>query len=72
MEMRFPLGFYDLSLWLAVTAIILLATSELINPYYGQTGLTIEKSRLRKTALIFGVLFLSTVAIIIYQIIITI
>jgi len=69
--MQFPLGFYDISLWLAVTAIILLATSELISPYYGQTGLIIEKGRLRTAALILGALFLSTVAIRIYQIIIT-
>ena len=70
--MRFPLGFYDKSLWLAVTAIILLATSEFIGPYYSQTGLIIEKNSLRKTALILGFLFLSTVAIIIYEIIIKI
>ena len=69
--MRFPLGFYDISLWLAITSIILLATSELISPHYGQTGLTIEKSRLRRVALILGLLFLATVAIRIYQIIIT-
>ena len=70
--MRFPLGFYDISLWLAISSIILLATSELLSPYYGQTGLLIEKGRLRRVALVLGVLFLSTVAIRIYQIIITI
>jgi len=69
--MQFPLGFYDISLWLAITAIILLATSELISPYYGQTGLIIEKGNLRTVALILGFLFLSTVAVRIYQIIIT-
>ena len=69
--MMFPLGFYDLSLWLAISSIFLLATSELINPNYGQTGLIIEKGRLRTVALILGVLFLSTVAIRIYWIIIT-
>ena len=70
--MRFPLGFYDISLWLAVTYIILLATSELLSPYYGRTGLIIEKGRLRRVALVLGVLFLSTVVIRIYQIISTI
>jgi len=69
--MRFPLGFYDISLWLAITSIILLATSELISSNYGQTGLIIEKGRLRTVALILGVIFLSTVAIRIFQIIIT-
>jgi len=69
--MRVPIGFYDISLWMAITSIILLATSELVSPQYGQTSLIIEKGRLRTVALILGVLFLSTVVIRIYQIIIT-
>ncbi len=69
--MRFPFGFSDISLWLAISAIILLATSELISPNYGQTGLVIEKGRLRTAAFSLGVLFICTVAIRIYQIIIT-
>jgi hypothetical protein len=55
--MHFPLSFWDISLWLAITAIILLATSELISPYYGPTTLIIEKKRLRAAALILGTLF---------------
>lgn len=69
--MWFPLGFYDLSLWLAVVAIILLGTSELISSHYGQTSFIIEEGRLRKAAFILGVLFLATVAVRIYAIIIT-
>jgi hypothetical protein len=69
--MMFPLGFYDISLWLAISSIILLATSEIISSNYGQTGMILEKRRLRTVALILGILFLSTVAIRIYQIIIT-
>ena len=69
--MQFSLGFYDISLWLAITAIILLATSELISPHYGQTSLIIEKGRLRRAALILCVLFLAIFAIRIYEIIIT-
>jgi len=67
--MQNPLSFWDVSLWLAVTAIILLATSELISPYYGQTNLIIDKKKLGKTALIVGIIFLITVAIRIYGII---
>lgn len=65
-QMQFPLSFLDLSAWLATTAIILLATSELISPYYGQSGLVIEKKRLRAAALILGMLFMFTVLIQIY------
>jgi len=65
--MRFSLTFWDISLWLAITAIILLATSELISPYYGHTSLIIEKRRLKQVALLLGVLFMFTVFIRIYS-----
>jgi len=68
--MSFPLTFWDISLWLAVTAVILLATSELISPYYGKTNLLINKKRLRGAALLLGTLFMITVFIRIYEIII--
>jgi hypothetical protein len=61
--MDFPLGFWGISLWLAVIAIILLVTSELISPYYGKTSLIINKKRLRNVALAIPILFLVTVAI---------
>jgi hypothetical protein len=69
--MSIPFTYYDISLWLAITSIILLATSELLSPNYGQTRLIIEKKHLKITAIILGVLFLSTVAIRIFEIIIT-
>jgi hypothetical protein len=70
--MDFPLGFWDISLWLAATAIILLVTSELISPYYGKTNLIINKKRLRNAALSVSTLFMVTVAIRVISIIITI
>ena len=69
--MPFPLTLWDLSLWLAVTAIILLATSELISPYHGRTNILVDKKKLRKVAITVGMLFLATVAIRVYQIIIS-
>jgi hypothetical protein len=68
--MDFPLSFSDITLWLAITAVILLVTSELISPYYGRTRLLINKKRLRNAALIVSTLFLVTVAIRIVTIII--
>jgi hypothetical protein len=67
--LAFPLGFWDLSLWTAVTAIILLATSELLSPYYGRTRLMINKRRLRIVALVVALIFLATVAYRIYEIV---
>ena len=67
--MNFPLSFLDISLFLAVTAIILLITSELISPYYGKTNFLINKKRLKRAALIVSILFLMTVAIRIYEMI---
>lgn len=69
--MDFPLSFSDITLWLAITAIILLITSELISPYYGRTHLHINKKKLRNTALTISTLFLITVAIKIVTIIIS-
>jgi hypothetical protein len=69
--MDFPLSFWDISLWLAITAIILLVTSELISPYYGKTNLLINKNRLRNVALTVSTLFLVTVAVRIVTIIIS-
>jgi len=69
--MSFPLTFWDISLWLAITAIVLLITSELISPYYGKTNLLINKKRLRNVAIIVSTLFLITVAIRIATIIIS-
>jgi len=60
--MQFPLSMSDISLWIAVTAIILLVTSELISPYSEQLGdFVIEKSRLRLVALVLGAAFMATV-----------
>jgi len=67
--MQFPLSYWDISLWLAVTAIILLATAELISPRYRRTSLVIEKKRLKQAALTLALLFLITFAIRIYEII---
>jgi len=68
--MQFPLSFLDISVWLATTAIILLAASELLSIDYGQTNLPIEKKRLRKVAFLVGALFMLTVLIQIYLVII--
>lgn len=68
--MLLPLGFWDLSLWTAIVAIILLVTSELLSPYHGRTELIINRHRLRLAALAVALIFLGTVAFRIYQIVI--
>ena len=60
--MKFPLSISDIGLWLAVTAIILLITSELILSSTGLLGnVAIEKKRLRLVALMVGMGFMATV-----------
>ena len=61
--MTFPLGLWDLSLWLAITAIILLTTSAMLSPHYGKVNIRINKKRLQNAALAVSILFLLTVAI---------
>lgn len=61
--------FSDLSLLLAVTAIILLITSELLSPSYGNTNIYINNKRLKTAAVVVSILFLITLAIKIINII---
>jgi hypothetical protein len=63
MTPAFPLGLWDVSLVLAVTAIVLLVTSEILSPYYGAANLRINKKRLKNAAMATSILFLTTVAI---------
>ena len=61
-KLYFPLSFSDISLWFAVTAIILLVTSELLTTPAGPLrNLAIEKNRLRLLALALGLGFIITV-----------
>jgi hypothetical protein len=67
----FPLGFWDISLLTAITAIILLITSELLSPHYGKVNIKISKKRLKNAAITFSIIFLATVAIRVVSILIT-
>jgi len=69
--MTFPLALWDISLLLAITAIILLITSELHSSYYGRTNIYINKKRLRNAALTVSLLFIATVAAKIISIVLT-
>jgi hypothetical protein len=66
-----PFTSWTISLWLAVTAIILLITVQLASSYDGPATLLANAKRLKYAALATGLLFLATVAIRIYQIIVT-
>jgi len=69
--MNFPLNFWDISLLLAITAIILLITSEMLSSYYGKINILINKKKLKNAAIAVSALFLITVAIRIINIILT-
>jgi hypothetical protein len=69
--MTFPLGLWDISLWLAITAVILLITSEMLSPRYGKINIRIDRKRLRTAALTVSILFLITVTIRVIDIILT-
>jgi len=60
-----------MSLLTAIVAIILLITSEMLSPYYGKINVLINKKRLKKAALTFSIIFLTTVAIRIISILLT-
>ena len=67
--MQIPLDLWNLSLWFAVTEIILLITAQLASAYDGNTSLLIDQRKLKNMALRIGILFLLTVAIHIYGIV---
>jgi hypothetical protein len=64
-----PLTLQDLSILLAVSAILLLVTAELVPYVSGEKTLISEVKKLRNLALVLGVLFLVTAAITILNII---
>ena len=67
--MQIPLDFYNVSLWFAVTGLVLLITAQLASAYDGNATILIDQRKLKNTAIVIGVLFLVTVAIRIYGIV---
>jgi hypothetical protein len=63
-----PLSLTDLSLFTAILAVILSLTSELLSPYYGSTGIVMDRKRFRNVALLVAMIFISSVALRIGQI----
>ena len=58
--MQFPLSPSDISLWIAVMAMILLVASELlVSEHFGY--FLINKTRLRQAAIVLGAAFIGTV-----------
>ena len=64
------MSFQDISLFLAIIALILLIASELLTSYYGK-NILINQKKLRNVAIIVSFFFLITVAEKIYEIIIS-
>ena len=58
-----PLTLQDLSLLLAVSAILVLVTAEIVPYVFGEKTLVSDLKKLRILAMVIGVLFLVTVAI---------
>jgi hypothetical protein len=66
--MDFPLSISDIGLWLAVMAIIMLITSELLSSSTGYLrNIVIERKRLRLAALALGAGFMITVIMRVFQ-----
>jgi len=66
--MKFPLTVPDISLWLAITVIIVLATLELFySPPNLSSRMAIDKKILRRSGLGLGMAFLATVVISVLQ-----
>ena len=60
-QMDLTLPFLDITVLLAITAIILLVTAELISPNYGKINLIIDRNRLRTISTVIGIFFILTI-----------
>lgn len=60
----------DLSILFAVTAIVLLVTSELISPYNRRITILLNRKRLRRVAIMFSIFFLVTVGMKVLEIVV--
>jgi hypothetical protein len=58
-----PITIQDLSILLAVSAILLLVTAELVPYIFGEKMLVSDMKKLRNMAIVLGILFLITIAI---------
>jgi hypothetical protein len=58
-----PITVQDLSILLAVSAILLLVTAELVPYIFGEKTLVSDMKKLRNISIVLGVLFLITIAI---------
>ena len=65
----FPLDLVELTILFAMTSITLLVTSELVSSYRGKISILINKKRLRRASVAFSILFLVTIGIKIYSVI---
>jgi hypothetical protein len=59
----FPLDLWDISLLIAVIAIILLVSSEMLSSYYGKVDILIDKKKLKSVTVAVVVTFLVTLAL---------
>ena len=69
--MAFILIFDDFYILIAVISLILVITTEFLNPRYAFTTLIIEKNYIKKTTIIFIILFILLTVIRILGIILT-
>lgn len=60
--LSFPIDIQDLSMFLAVNALILLVTLEVLSSQSGKTNLPINRQRLKIAAEIVSILFLASIA----------
>jgi hypothetical protein len=67
--MNIPISINDLIIFMALVSVILLITSELLNPRYGYSNFVIKKKEIGKIAIVTSVLFLLIMLIKIYEII---
>ena len=61
--MVFSFSLWDLGLWSAVTAVVILVGSEVASPYYGKVNILLDLRKLRIAAFALGLVFFLIVSL---------
>ncbi len=61
----------EITIWLALVSIILLAASEVLSSYHGRVYVSVNRKRLRNVSMVMSVIFLASVAVRVVNIILS-
>jgi hypothetical protein len=65
--MKFPLSFWDLTIWLVIASVMLIVAAEVLSPRYGKPNMRIDRKKLKNAGIGTGVLAIISMVILVYS-----